>query len=264
MAFSSAQIEALKLVATQLKACRDAAKCHACGCFQHFVDVTAPAFPGTQSLALELALSKAAFQLKRYDCRSCKVCYPALATNALTDAFPETPTSPDPDPAKVPVVQEGWPPLPGTYAVVRYAASVAVCTLHSKALVSQVADLAPEGLSIIGSLHTENLGIEHMIWNLRANPHLRFLVLCGEDTQQAVGHLPGQSMRSLFEHGLDEDGRIRGAQGKRPFLKNIPRMDVEAFLRQITLVPLLGETDPVRIAAEVRRCAAHRAVPFCS
>ena len=56
-----------------------------------------------------------------------------------------------------------------------------------------LANRKPEGLAIVGTMHTENLGIERVIKNVLANPHIRFLLLCGEDTQQAVGHLPGQS-----------------------------------------------------------------------
>jgi tetrahydromethanopterin S-methyltransferase subunit A len=55
-------------------------------------------------------------------------------------------------------------------------------------------------------MHTENLGIERVIRNVLANRSIRFLVLCGEDTQQAIGHLPGQSLASLFRGGLDERG----------------------------------------------------------
>jgi len=40
-------------------------------------------------------------------------------------------------------------------------------------------------------MHTENLGIERLITNILANPEIRFLILCGEDTQKAVGHLLG-------------------------------------------------------------------------
>ena len=54
-------------------------------------------------------------------------------------------------------------------------------------------------------------------WSLRN----RFLVLCGEDTKQLVGHLPGQCLESLHANGLDEKRRIVGAKGKRPFVKNV-------------------------------------------
>ena len=259
---SAQQVEALAFVASQLEAGREAAKCHACGCFQQFVEALAPTELGQSELGRELTLSQEVFQPKRYDCLGCAVCYPALAANALAEAFPQTGASLDLCPTEAPQVREGWPPLPGDYTVVRYAAPVAVCTLHSEALAAQVAELAPEGLAIVGPMHTENLGIERLIQNIRANPHIRFLVLCGEDTQQAVGHLPGQSLQSLFENGLDEQGRIRGARGKRPLLKNLPASEVEAFLRQVELVPLSDEGDPNRIAEAVRRLPDRNPGPF--
>lgn len=256
------QAEALAVIASQLKAGRDAAKCHVCGCFQQFVEALAPTELGQRELGSDLALSRGVFQPKRYDCLGCTVCFPAVAANALAEAFPETGASLDLCPTEAPQARAGWPPLPGDYAVVRYTAPVAVCTLHSEALSAQVAELAPEGLSIVGPMHTENLGIERLIVNIRANAHIRFLVLCGEDTQQAVGHLPGQSLQSLFEHGLDADGRIRGARGKRPLLKNLPTAEVEAFLNQVELVPMVGEGDPHRIAEAVRILQERDPGPF--
>ena len=113
-------------------------------------------------------------------------------------------------------------------------------------------------------MHTENLGIERVIKNTLANSHIRFLLLCGEDTQQAVGHLPGQSFENLFRNGLDEQGRIIGARGKRPVLKNISREEVQAFMQQVELVSMIGEEDPENVSDQVRSCAERNpgAYPF--
>jgi tetrahydromethanopterin S-methyltransferase subunit A len=137
------------------------------------------------------------------------------------DAFPEIGSGLDLCPTDEPAERHGWPPLPGDYHVVRYQAPVAVCALNSTSVAQQLSEHAPEGLAIVGTLHTENLGIGRIIRNTLANPNIRFLILCGADTQQAIGHLPGQSLQSLFENGVDERGRIRGARGKRPVLKNV-------------------------------------------
>lgn len=247
---------ALAVVASQLKAGRYAAKCHACGCFQQFVEALGGTEIGQGDLSQELALSKAVLLPKRYDCLGCAVCYPAVGADAFAQAFPEVGATLDLCPTEAPQIREGWPPLPGNYRVVRYAAPVAVCTLNSEDLALQLADLAPEGLAIAGPMQTENLGIERLIQNILANPNIRFLVLCGEDTQQAVGHLPGQSLRSLVENGLAEDGHILGARGKRPILQNLTRPEIQAFRDQIKLVALPGESDPRRIAEEVLHCAA--------
>jgi tetrahydromethanopterin S-methyltransferase subunit A len=123
-------------------------------------------------------------------------------------------------------------------------------------LCGSLGDRAPDGLAIAGTLHTEHLGIERIIDNTLANPNIRFLILCGEDTQQAVGHLPGQSLQSLFENGIDERGRIRGARGKRPFLKNVTAEQIRAFREQIELVPLIGEQNGVVIREHIETARA--------
>ena len=104
-------------------------------------------------------------------------------------------------------------------------------------------------------MHTENLGIERIIKNTLANPHIRFLLLCGEDTQQAIGHLPGQTFESLFGNGVDKRGRIIGALGKRPVLKNVAPPEIGAFLEQVELFSMIGEENPDIVADAVRRCA---------
>jgi tetrahydromethanopterin S-methyltransferase subunit A len=139
---------------------------------------------------------------------------------------------------------------------------VAVCTLHSEDLAARLAEAAPEGLAISGTLQTENLGIERIIRNVLGNPHIRFLLLCGEDTRQAIGHLPGQSLASLFENGLDERGRIRGARGKRPVLRNVRPEQVDALVRQVEIISLIGETALSTVAERVERCAAGDPGPF--
>ncbi|HEY0712489.1 MAG TPA: DUF4346 domain-containing protein, partial [Polyangia bacterium] len=92
--------------------------------------------------------------------------------------------------------------------------------------------------------------------------NLRFLILCGEDTEQTIGHLPGQSLHSLVANGIDDKGRIIGAKGKRPLIKNIDREGVDVFRRQIEVISLIGERDPARILCEVERSAARGSGPF--
>ena len=108
----------------------------------------------------------------KYDCLGCEVCYPALAINALNQAGHAI----EPDACANEPVEEraGWPPLPGTYAVLRYQAPVAVCTLTDEELAERIAREAGESIAIVGSLHTENLGIERLVANVVANPHIRF------------------------------------------------------------------------------------------
>ncbi len=252
---------ALDVVADQLREGIAAKKCHSCGCFQSAVAAFEKTEAGRSELAEVLERARAVLVDKTYDCLGCQVCFPAIAENAFADAFPGEAVEPL-CPTDVPSERRGWPPLPGDYRVLRFGAPVATCTLNSADLSEKLALAAPPGLALTGTLHTENLGIERIIRNVLANPNLRFLVVCGEDTRQAIGHLPGQSLAALCTNGVDETGRIRGAPGKRPVLKNVTSEQVDAFRRQTELVALIGELDLGRVIASVNSCAERNPGPF--
>lgn len=256
MSASAVQNPALEVVWRELGSAMAATKCHRCGCYQDTVQALAGSSLQPAILASQLAEARALFEPKRYDCLGCEVCWPALAINAAAELDPALAEASH---CATEVAEEraGWPPLPGDYRVLCFQAPVAVCTLNSDDLVPRLAAAHPPGLSIVGSLHTENLGIEHLIRNLLPNPHVRFLVVCGEDTRKAIGHLPGQSLVSLVREGLEESGRIRGAQGKRPILKNVGREQVEAFRRRLQVVDLIGTTDLEAIASSIAEAAAN-------
>ena len=227
---------ALLVISDQLGAATRAAKCHGCGCLHQTVTALEATEIGDSRLSAERAAVRASFTPKKYDCLGCSVCHPAIAANAFSDAFPRAGEILDLCPTEAPDERAGWPPLPGSFTVVRFNAPVAVCALNSEGLVTDLAGDPPEALSIVGTMNTENLGIERVIKNVLANPNIRSLVICGEDTRQAIGHLPGQSLESLFDNGIDERGRISGAKGKRPVLKNVTVQQVEAFRRQVKIV----------------------------
>lgn len=252
----------LTVIRDQLAEAVAARKCHTCGCLHSTVEALAGTDTGQRELAESLSAARAVFAPKKYDCLGCAVCYPAIAANAFADAFPQTAEGLDLCPTEAPEERNGWPPLPGDYKVLRYGAPVAVCALNSIDLVASLSRTALAGVSIVGTMHTENLGIERVIRNVLANPNIRFLMLCGEDTQQAIGHLPGQSLASLFQNGIDERGRIVGAKGKRPILKNVTPDQVHAFLRQVELLDLVGETSTERIANGISELAARNPGPF--
>lgn len=253
---------ALESIRGQLEKGVAAAKCHRCGCLQQTVKALAETEVGRADLADEIKSARQVFVPKEYDCLGCRVCFPAIAANAFAEAFPEDGEALDLCPTEEPEVRAGWPPLPGDYHVVRYRAPVAVCALNDERLAAELAAQAPVGLAIAGTLHTENLGIERVIVNVLANPHIRFLVLCGEDTQQAIGHLPGQSLQSLFSSGTDQRGRIQGARGKRPILKNVSPGQIGAFRDQVALLSLIGEEDVSRLRDAISSCASRAPGPF--
>ena len=245
----------LHVIQEQLGEAIRAVKCHRCGCLHKTVEAIASTDAGRGELAPVLREAKSVFVPREYDCLGCPVCYPAIAANAFSEIYPEAAGGLDLCPTEEPDERTGWPPLPGDYRLLRYQAPVAVCTLNSSELAGKLHGLSPAGLSIVGTMHTENLGIERIIRNLNANPHIRFLILCGQDSQQRIGHLPGQSLSSLMANGLDERSRIVGARGKRPILKNVTADEVDAFRQTIQLIGLTGEERGSRVADEIARCA---------
>lgn len=241
----------------QLGEAAAAKKCWGCGCLHGSLDAIEKSIPERERPdALQEVLGEARSKLveKKYDCLGCEICYPPLAMNALeigADACPQDEVE----------AREGWPPLPGGYTVLRYHAPVAICTLTDEKLAQDVAWHSHPDLAIAGALYTENLGIERIIQNLLANPNIRFLILCGPDSKQKIGHLPGQSLLALARHGLNESGRIIDAKGKRPVLKNVDPAAVEHFRRTVEVVDLIGQGDPGEIARVASECAGRNPGP---
>jgi tetrahydromethanopterin S-methyltransferase subunit A len=242
----------------------EAKKCWPCGCLHNGLADIERAFPdGTRPVELEAVIRTARERLieVRYDCLGCDVCYPAAAIGALSRAGGRFQVDVETCPSATVQEREGWPPLPGAYTVLRYGAPAAVCTLTDERLAAAVADQPDPGLAIVGTLQTENLGIERLILNVLANPNIQFLVVCGADSRQAIGHLPGQSLVALARSGLDERSRIVGAAGKRPVLRNLSREAVEHFRRTVEVVDLVGEDQVPAVQEAVRRCAARNPGP---
>lgn len=249
---------AIQEAVDQLHEASTAKKCWPCGCLHHGLASIEKAFPeGSRPAILDAAIRAARERLVevRYDCLGCEICFPAVAINALNqsagaqeivEACPTAPAE----------AREGWPPLPGSYTVLRYRAPVAVCTLTDERLAGALAEQADAAMGIVGTLQTENLGIERLILNVLANPNIRSLVVCGADSRQAIGHLPGQSLVALGRSGIDKRSRIVGAAGKRPVLRNLSLEAVEHFRRTVEVVDLVGQDDASQILEAARGCAA--------
>lgn len=246
--------DALAVVREQVEAAATTPKCRKCGCLHDTVDALASS-PTAADLGATLGAARAAFQPRAYDCLGCPICFPAIAANAMADANPGFAGSLSVCSTQEARPRTGWPPYPGDYRTKTFRAPVAVCTLNSPELMDALVESAPVGLAIAGTMRTENLGIERLVQNVLANPHIRFLVVCGADTEGTIGHLPGRSIAALHANGTDDRRRIIGAPGRRPVLKNLDPPLADAFRRRIELVDLIGEADVVSIASVVKRCA---------
>ncbi len=239
----------------QIQEAAAAKKCSTCGCFHSSLKAIQETLQGgyPQDLQAAIEAGEDTLQAVQYDCLGCEVCYPALAVNALGIEAA--------CPTEEAVVREGWPPLPGDYTVWRYRSPVAVCTLTDRELADRVAPHQEMNVAIAGTMQTENLGIERVVLNILGNPNIRFLIVCGPDSRKTIGHLPGQSLTALAHNGLDDSGRIIGARGKRPLLRNVPRNAVEHFRRNVETVDLVGSTDLNEIGRAIQTCIARNPGP---
>ncbi len=233
----------------QLSQAVGARKCWQCGCLRGSLRAIEEAYPGKRPKALadvvKLGLSRV--REAKYDCLGCEVCWPALAINALGVEGEVCGAEPV-------LAREGWPPLPGAYSVLRYRAPVAVCALTDERLCQRITAAAGTEVALVGTMQTENLGIERLVQNTVANPNIRFLVLCGGDSRGAVGHLPGRSLIALVRSGVDGGMRILGAPGKRPVLRNVSLEAVEQFREAVKVVDMIGETRVPEILEAARTC----------
>ena len=229
-----------------------ARKCWQCGCLHQSLDAIEKALPVEQrppALTAVLNTLQGRRQPLQYECLGCEVCYPPLAMNALG-------IEDEACPAEAAKARAGWPPLPGAYTVLRFTAPVAICTLADDALAAELARKSASSVAIVGPMYTENLGIERVISNIIANPNIRFLIVCGRDSQQKIGHLSGQSLLALAQNGMDAAGRIIGAKGKRPVLRNIRPDAVEHFRKSVQVIDLVGTMDAEMILKSVGGYAA--------
>jgi len=157
---------------------------------------------------------------------------------------------------------DNWPAVPGRYYVGNKNSCVSVCTLSSIDLLENFnkSDYLNK-ISIIGKDVTENVGIEKIVLNVITNPCIRFLILCGRESE---GHFVGQGIKALADNGVDEKGKIIGARGTIPFLKNLTKEQIETFRKQIKIVDLISCEDIQAILAKTEECEKNNPGIFSS
>ena len=92
-----------------------------------------------------------------------------------------------------------------------------------------------------------------MIKNVVSNPRLRYLVLCGKESPVFK---VGDAVLKLCTNGLDENGKIIGAEGAMAELTNLPLEAIERFRQQFEVIDLIGEMNPKtidRVIADYRQ-----------
>jgi tetrahydromethanopterin S-methyltransferase subunit A len=216
-------------------------KCQQCGCMSETLEQIGKSLlilPEEQVREFRVGMAGWVEKMKavRYSCLGCEHCYAGVAQNAFTTAFPQVENQFGLS-CEILFNSVAWPPVVGEYFVTDANAQVAVTTLASTKLAKTLAEQKIPGIAIVGKLETENIGIDKIIKNTIANPNIRSLIVCGAESQ---GHLCGQTLLALSENGVDETGRVIGSKGKRPILRNVTQLEVNAFRRQIKMIDLIG------------------------
>ena len=106
----------------------------------------------------------------------------------------------------------------------------------------------PENVAVYGRLKTENIGLEKIVANTISNPHIRYLVICGEEIR---GHRSGASLLALHKNGIDSNHRIIEAPGAIPYIENLNEDAIKRFQAQLELIDLIGENEKENIDAVI-------------
>jgi tetrahydromethanopterin S-methyltransferase subunit A len=205
------------------------------------------------TLAHDVAAWHTQMQPIRYACLGCAHCYPAVASNALSRAFPAVDLLQDAR-CTFSVQENEWAPVVGGYVIVDKSAPVAVSTLASIELVDALAQGTPNGLAIVGKTETENIGIDKIIKNVITNPAIQYLIVAGID---ARGHCPGATLLALAAHGIDDKGRVVGSPGKRPVLRNVSAAEIQAFRHQVQVIDMIGYDQLEAVRTRIAALAHH-------
>lgn len=229
-------------------------KCQQCGCMESTLQSFASVLPTVgineaHALVECIAISQKKLRPIQYSCLGCKHCYPAVAQNAFSLAFPILSQAVADLSCEFRVSDERWPPVVGEYFVLDKGSAVAVSTLANAQLAEDLATCKPNGLAIVGKTETENIGIDKVIKNIITNPTIRYLIIAGNESK---GHLTGTTFLALAENGVDQNGRVIGSHGKRPVLRNVTFPEIEAFRQQVQIVDMIGceNLDEIRSTIE--------------
>ena len=136
-----------------------------------------------------------------------------------------------------------------------------ICNNHgSVAVVLLNIDFTPsKKVAIYGRLKTENIGIEKIVANVISNPHIRYLLLCGNDIR---GHRSGRSLIALHKNGIDKNHRIIQAPGAIPYIENLDKKALKRFQDQISIIDMIDIKDQDSIHKKIELYLEKPSTPF--
>ncbi len=147
-----------------------------------------------------------------------------------------------------------WPLLEGRYKVGNKDSPIAICTMATVDM-----EFPMDKIAIAGKCVTENLGIEKIVKNTISNPHIRYMIICGKIP---MGHFVDNAIVSLIDNGVDSEGRIIGAKGGIPVVKNLTKEEVERFRKQVVPINMAGETEAWKVMEKVEELFEKNPGPF--
>jgi tetrahydromethanopterin S-methyltransferase subunit A len=149
-------------------------------------------------------------------------------------------------------MKDEYYPWGGEFTVCSHQGCVAVVLLN-------IDYTPPNTVAIYGKLKTENIGIEKIVANTISNPHIRYLVVCGNDIR---GHRSGSSLIALHKNGIDNKNRIIDAPGAIPYIENLDQAAINRFQKQIETIDLIGIIEKENIDEKIDEINAHNPPSF--
>ncbi len=257
------EIEMLNKINSEMEEGINLLKCQQCGCMKDTIEYLKHNSNEIGSLEIENKISKWERKIIpiKYSCLGCAHCYPAVAMNLFSEAFPEKISSSKLDCA-FEIKNDKWPYVAGEY----YAfcggdygnpslrdCPVAVSTLGDTELADRLAQNHPNELCIVGKTETENIGIDKVIKNTVTNPTIKYLLLVGEEPK---GHKSGETFVALSKNGVDDRMRVIGSTGKKPILRNVSVEEINSFRNQVEVVDMIGCSDENLIVDKIKELAS--------
>lgn len=149
----------------------------------------------------------------------------------------------------------GWPQLyHDILRVKNQEHHLGVCSLWTERDVVQTL-LKDVDYCAIGNLYSAQ-GINAMIRNVMANPHIRTIIIWGSEMS-----LSGHSLLMLQNKGLDEKRKIIGGRGE--IEQEIPQKVIETFRNKIKVVDMRGRSAK-DFVAEAKKLSEAKEKPFAS
>lgn len=119
---------------------------------------------------------------------------------------------------------------------------VGICTLWAP-VKKILSGLSEKEFCVAGNLYSRD-GVNYILRNVLANPHIRHIIVCGLDRSGS-----GETLLKLGQYGIDENYQVIHDLGR--IEKEIEKWAIDLFRENVTLIDLRGVIDPLKIKSVV-------------